>query len=236
MESLLTKRVLMVTGVFSPEINGAVLQCAKLMDWLVEEVDFKVLTGSSSRIFRQVSTVRGIEIIRIGAGDSGRLISVFFLILFVANFILLVPKFEIVHVHGFSIRNAFVILFARMMRKRVLLKRTSFGQDDPITIEHRSRLLSRLYRLANDFIVVSPEFLKAALAAGIDQSRIHLIPNAVNVEAFCPASVSHRTSLRAQLGFSESEKLILYVGHFSQEKRPTMVYEAWRQNGLTGGK
>ena len=69
MESLLTKRVLMVTGVFSPEINGAVLQCARLMDWLVEEVDFKVLTGSSSRIFRQVSTVRGFEVIRIGAGD-----------------------------------------------------------------------------------------------------------------------------------------------------------------------
>lgn len=218
----------MVTGLFLPEINGAVLQCKNLMNSMVNEVEFKVLTGSVSRVRIQESWGHGIEISRIGAGDSGVFFKSLFMGLFLIKFALLVRGIEIVHVHGFSVRNALLVLVARLMRKRIVLKMTSFGQDDPISVQRQSKLQWMVYRLVDDYIAVSPSFVTAARTAGIEPSRCHLIPNAVDIEKFCSASVSDRKSIRRSLGFGDDEKVFLFIGHFSPEKRPMMIYDAWR--------
>jgi len=221
-------KVLMVTGVYLPEINGAVLQCKKIISSLSNKVEFEILSGSVNRVICEDTLDCGVRIARISAGDSGVVLKFFFVLFFLIKFTAVVRRVEIVHVHGFSLRNSLLIVAARLFRKKVILKMTSFGKDDPLSVRQNSKILWQLYKMVNAFIAISPAFAKSAESTGLALGRCHLIPNSVDTQKFRPASISSRKSLRERLCVENDEKLLLFVGHFSTEKRPVMIYDAWR--------
>jgi glycosyltransferase involved in cell wall biosynthesis len=51
----------------------------------------------------------------------------------------------------------------------------------------------------------------------------------VDINRFRPVKDEKKTMLRDELGLPNKMKLILFVGHFSQEKNPDILLNAWKQ-------
>ena len=63
--------VLMVTGVYYPEVNGAVLQCKRIISLLKVKVNFIVLTTSRHKNLIDNDVVDGVNVFRSYIGNSG---------------------------------------------------------------------------------------------------------------------------------------------------------------------
>jgi len=218
----------MVTGVYLPEINGAVLQCAQLIRGLSSEVDFQVLSGSNEPVLLSTTQSGGLTITRVGGGDSSVVYFLAYMFCLLFAYIRILCSIDIVHFHGFSLRNAALVLIAKLFRKKVVLKMTSFGQDDPASIRDRSKILFTLFRLADAYISIGPAFSYALRVCGIETSKCFEVPNAVDRNLFFPAAPSSKTRLRSALGFLSGEIVLLFVGHFSSDKRPAIAYAAYK--------
>jgi glycosyltransferase involved in cell wall biosynthesis len=119
------------------------------------------------------------------------------------------------------------MFLAWSMKKPVILKMSSYGQDDPLSIKERSKSLWFLYKLASAYIAISPAFVEACEVGGLERSKCHFIPNGVNTTKFCPAELIEKSSIKRGYGLQEAGLIVLFVGHFSREKRPIFLYEAW---------
>jgi len=129
--------VLMITGVYLPEINGAVRQCSILINNLRELVNYAILTGTNDESSEGVDCVEGVLVNRIFFPKRRKLK---YFINIVKFFICLIRELKIVdlvHIHGFSKRNSIVILISWFLGKKIVIKMTSFGHDDPLSIKKK---------------------------------------------------------------------------------------------------
>ena len=220
-------RILMVTGAYYPEVSGAGLQCRELVHTLRGYAIFTVLTTSSDPSLPAVEHMDGVPVYRVLV-DVSRFGSKLLATLYLAStFIRLCGRFDIVHLHGFSQKSLLLVLLARIFRKKLVLKLTSVGQDDPHSIRARGRLVFWFYSRADLFLGVSPRLQQLYQSFGLLPDKFWLVPNGVDLERFRPADRDERLALRRELGFPEELALILFVGFFSREKCPDLLFEAW---------
>jgi len=220
-------RVLMITGVYYPEVNGAVLQCKQLVKIINASIIFTVLAETSNKALNEIDLIDGILVSRtfIPRGlNIGHIIGIF---KFLIRYFLLLRKIDIIHIHGFSKRNALLIAFGFLSRKKIILKMSSYGIDDAMSIKKRSTILWILYKCCHAFIGLSPAFSWSYECSGLPLSKYNFIPNGVDTVRFSPFSREMRVSTREKYGFSQLNKIIIFVGHFSSDKRPLLLYHAW---------
>ena len=216
--------VLMVTGVYFPEVNGATLQCMRIISLLKKEVNFSVLTTTKYKDLVKHTVIDGIDVSRSYIGNSGskllqiiKIFSIFF-----------IKRIDIVHLHGFSSRSALIVLISKLFNKKVIIKMTSLGHDDTVSIKNKSRLFFLIFSLADTYIGVSPVFKNMYLRSTLDKSKYYQIPNGVDTSLFKPLdNKKEKNRLRSKLGLPIDMKLILVVGHFSIEKSMHHVLDAW---------
>ncbi len=216
--------VLMVTGVYYPEVNGATLQCMRVISTLKKDVNFSVLTTTKYKNIAKNNVIDGIDVYRHYIGNRlGK-----FSQLFGISWIFFTKKIDIVHLHGFSSRSALIVLISKIFNKKVIIKMTSFGHDDAISIQNKSRLFFLIYSLADTYIGVSPIFKEMYLKSELDERKYYQIPNGVDTNLFLPlANVKEKNELRSELGLPIDISLILVVGHFSIDKSANHVLDAW---------
>lgn len=220
-------RVLMVTGVYHPETSGAALQCRQLVRSLADRVRFRILTTTSEPSLPATDIVEGVPLDRVFV-DPGRLTSKAAAAAHMTQiFLRLRDDLDIVHLHGFSQKTMLLVALARQFAKQVVIKLTSVGHDDPLTMRARGGAAFAAYRRADRFIGVSPRFETAYAAAGLPDGRYRFIPNAVDTDRFRPAAAGEAAALRAALGLAPDRPVVLFVGFFSPEKRPDVLYRAW---------
>ena len=216
--------VLMVTGVYFPEVNGATLQCMRIISLLKKEVSFSVLTTTKYKDLVKHTVIDGIDVSRSYIGNSGskllqiiKIFSIFF-----------IKRIDIVHLHGFSSRSALIVLISKLFNKKVIIKMTSIGHDDTVSIKNKSRLFFLIFSLADTYIGVSPVFKNMYLRSTLDKSKYYQIPNGVDTSLFKPLdNKKEKKRLKSKLGLPIDMKLILVVGHFSIEKSMHHVLDAW---------
>jgi len=217
----------MVTGAYHPEISGASLQCRQLVKALEQQVDFLVLTTTTDRALPAQDEVDGVEVHRVYVDPrraSSKTAAAWRLW---SAFVRLRHRFDILHVHGFSQKTLLLIALARAFRKRVIIKLTSVGHDDALSMRSRGRVAFWFYAAADRFIAVSPRFEEAHRAAGLPGDAFRLIPNGVDLSRFRPASATERATIRESLRLPADNLLVLFVGFFSHEKRPDLLYHVW---------
>jgi glycosyltransferase involved in cell wall biosynthesis len=153
------------------------------------------------------------------------------------RFLRLAPAVDLVQINGFSRKTILLMVLARALRKPCVVKLTSVGQDDPPAVRAQTRAGFVVYRHAAMFVGVSPRQRDLCLAAGIAPARFTFIPNGVDGARFHPAGPGEPTVLRKELGLPLDGPLTLFVGFFSREKQPHLLFEAWRRlpAGLAGG-
>ena len=220
-------RVLMVTGVYDPETSGASLQCRQLIRSLRDEAQFEVLTTSAHRELPAHDEVDAISVTRINVDPSqpgtkgGALLSM------TSAFARLATRTDIVHFHGFSQKNMVLTPLARATDAKIVMKLTSVGHDDALTMKASGGLRYRIYRSVDRAIAVSPRLQQTWCEAGLDPARVTMIPNSVDTDRFRPAGKDERDAIRARLGWDRGLPAVLFVGFFSHEKRPDVLYRAW---------
>ena len=220
-------RVLMVTGAYAPETSGASLQCRNLIRSLRSDADFTVLTTSTDPSLPWHSEVDGIPVRRITVDPSSRMSKALAIERMAASFFELSRHFEIVHLHGFSQKSVLVIALAKLLGKRIVIKLTSVGHDDPASIRATGTMMWTAYRQADRFIGVTPRFADGFDATGLDRHRFVFIPNGVELTRFTPASPDVRAEFQRQLRIPTGDPVILFVGFFSREKNPDVLFDAW---------
>jgi glycosyltransferase involved in cell wall biosynthesis len=217
----------MVTGAYYPEISGAGLQCRALVAKLKTRVAFTILTTTADKSLPAVDVHDGVPVNRIYVDPASWLSKAMSAVRFTLVFLRNSSRFSIVHFHGFSQKTILLMPLARLRGKRIAVKLTSIGHDDPAAMRGRGRLAFWWYSRSDLFFAVSPRFEQSYEAAGLSPGRLRLIPNGVDCERFRPARAGERDAVRRGLRLPAESSIILFVGFFSHEKRPDMLFEAW---------
>ncbi len=219
--------VLMVTGAYYPEMSGAGLQCRALVTRLRSDVDFSVLTTTSDRTLPRRDIQDGVPVWRVFVDPTSWRSKALAALGFVRAFAVTSQRFSIVHLHGFSQKSVVVALLALVYRKRLAIKLTSFGDDDPVSISKRGWLPAWCLRKSDVFFAVSPRFRESYDRLGLPSGRFRVIPNGVDLLRFRPPVDDERGALRNRLRIPAGDPVVLFVGFFSREKRPDLLFDAW---------
>lgn len=220
-------RVLMVTGAYAPETSGASLQCRNLIRALRGRAQFRVLTTSTDPALPWDSVVDDVKVRRVAVNPRSRISKLLAIERMASSMFELAPDIDIVHLHGVSQKSILVIALARLLKKKIIIKLTSVGHDDPASIRATGAAMWAAYRQADRYIGVTPRFADGFDATGLDRARFTFIPNGVDLERFKPASPGTRTELQYQLRIPTGDPVVLFVGFFSREKNPDVLFDAW---------
>jgi len=221
--------VLLVAGAYYPEISAAGLQCQAVAARLKDRARVSVLATAVDRSLPAEETLDGVDVHRLAidvrsatskAGASLRLLR---------TLAKLLPAVDVVHIHGFSQKNVPVSLMAAVMGKPVVLSLHTSGQDEPQVIASRGTLSRWALHSAKLVLPVSPNLVRPSEEAGIPPSKIRLTPNGIDTERFRPPTPAERSALRSALGWKQDDRVIVFVGFFSRDKRPDLLFRAWKR-------
>jgi glycosyltransferase involved in cell wall biosynthesis len=221
--------VLMVTGAYFPELSGGGLQARAVVQALQSHVDFLVLTTSLERALPAHASEAGVPIrripVRVGHPGSEILAAVKTVLFFLRAR----RRFDIVNVHGFSRKSILLHHLARLTGKRFILTLQTGGHDEPAAARALGRRAFRAYADADLVISVSRGLSQAYSAGGLPASKLRDVPNAVDTDRFRPPAPGERAALRVELGLPADRPIVLFVGYFSRDKRPDVLYDAWQR-------
>jgi len=223
--------ICMVTGVFYPEISGGSLQCRTLIDSLKHDSRYSFFILTTTRGTALSNDYKGIPVIRIYVGNMGFLAQFYATIRLIDAFLKLQSKVDIIHLHGFSNKTMLIILMAKIFKKKIIQKMTSLGDDDPVSIyKKKLGLLKKcFFSRADMYISVNPVMFDEAIKSGISSNKLAMIPNGVDIDRFSPSkSLEEKTNLRKELNLPKDAVLILFVGFFSKDKGPDILFDAYK--------
>jgi glycosyltransferase involved in cell wall biosynthesis len=96
------------------------------------------------------------------------------------------------------------------------------------------RAVGRLYARSDAIACIARVIEREALAAGVPRSRVHLLPNAIDMDAFREPDAAERAALRRRYAVPEGQLACVFVGRLSREKGLMELMEAWRLAGPRG--
>jgi glycosyltransferase involved in cell wall biosynthesis len=217
----------MVTGAYYPELSGGGLQAREVVRALGDHVSFSVLTTSANRALPRRAEEYGVSITRVFVNPRSAVSQLGAFAALALAFIRAAGRFDIVNVHGFSRKTILFVLLCRLLRKRLVLTLQTGVHDEPAGVRALGAIAYWAYCQADLYLSVSPGLSRAYREAGLPASRLRQISNAVDTKRFEPASAGERVALRANLGLPADVPILLFVGFFSRDKRPQLLYDAW---------
>ncbi len=221
--------MLLVTGAYYPEISAAGVQCRAVAAAIGDRAELSVLTTAVDPSLTSVDTIDGRRVARVTV-DVRRPATKLLASVRLARYLLQARgSYDMIHVHGFSQKNVPVAILGRLLRKPIVLTLHTAGQDEPAVVRRKGRLAAWAFESADLTMAVSPDLVAKWRAARLPADRIRLVPNGIDTQRFRPASVEERRALRRQLGWPDSEPIVLFVGFFSRDKRPDLLLRAWRR-------
>lgn len=226
--------VLMVTGAYFPELSGGGLQARAVVRALSDRVVFSVLTTSSDPLLPRRSEEEGIPIRRVFVNPRSRASQLKAAVALAFSFVGWAGRFDTVNLHGFSRKGILLVTLSRLLRKRFVLTLQTGIHDEPAGVRALGGLAYWAYKQADLYVSVSPGLSRAYRDAGLPDARLRQISNAVDTERFQPAPPAERAALRRELNLPAGVPIVLFVGFFSRDKRPNLLYEAWARTAPEG--
>jgi glycosyltransferase involved in cell wall biosynthesis len=90
-----------------------------------------------------------------------------------------------------------------------------------------NRVESLMGRMGHTIVVSADEAAFARDRLGIPASRLHLIPNGVDLDTFSPASVAQKRRLRETFNLPVDRLILGCIGRSSEQKDPVTLYRAF---------
>lgn len=227
------KRILMASAFFPPMFGGAVVQALTLSRALRQkgyQVEFftnNFKNKSVTEDYEGFSVRRVQSFAHLESKFSEAIYSVKILL-----FALLRKDIEIFHFHSVAGFELFIFPILRLCGKKVILKLTLMGSDDPLTFKRRKRL-GWLYfqglRCANSLIAISQGLRNMSLEAGISDKKIKLIDNGLNIEKFFPVNHDEKQRIRIDLNLASFSKIFISIGQVEPRKGYDFLLQAWEK-------
>jgi len=220
-------KVLMVTGAYYPEISSGGLQTRLMATAMKGRADVRVLTTALDRSTPRYARVDDVDVTRIHLKTirTGSKASALTVIL--PDVIRLVRWCDVVHLHGVSAKNILITAVARAFGKPIVLSLHTTGADEPAPVKNSGWLSWWSFRSAARYMSVSAGLRQAYLDAGLPADRIEQVGNGIDIDEFSPASFEEKRQLRRSLRLDPDRPLVLFVGFFSQDKQPRVLFDAW---------
>ena len=220
-------KVLMVTGAYAPEISSGGLQAQLMARALQGRADIRVLTTAVDPAVPVRSNVDGIDVTRIHVRVGDRLSELRASWRMCRQLFRLARWADVIHVHGVSKKNVPVAAIARLARRPLVLSLHTMGFDQPAMVRKHGALAWWAFRSAARYLAVSPALRDAMSEAGVPDDRVELLPNGIDTDRFRPASAEEKRRLKRAAGLDAEAPVILFVGFFSHDKQPRVVFDAW---------
>lgn len=221
------RRVLMVTGAYYPEISSSGEQCRNMARLLAGRVGVKVLTTAVDGSLPRHEIVDGVPVTRIRIDVTSTLSKIRATRRMLVELVRLARRSDVVHVHGYSTKNVLVAAVAKLLGKPIVLSLHTSGFDEPPAIRQHGALAWWAFSSARLYLSVSPALVESCLAAGLPADRVRLVPNGIDSDRFKPATAVERQAERQLLQLPESRPVIVFVGFFSVDKQPRVLFDAW---------
>jgi len=141
-------------------------------------------------------------------------------------------KFDLVHVHAGPYMNLLLArLISRWLKVPSLMKITSDGWDTPdgVRADRHGRIALRLYRKLDAVVAMTSGQAQKCRDWKIP-GIIEVIPNAVDIERFKPASAGEKSGLRQSIGLNIHHPVMVYAGWLGHGKGTDVLFQVW--NGL----
>jgi len=219
----------MLAGVFPPSIGGIQTHTLHLARKLAKQgVEVHVLTRHHLDLSRE-ERMEGVHVHRVGDATLARGIRAgSYLLGALATLHRLRDQIHLLHVHQLLAPALVGYLGRAMLGKPLVLNPHSPAEVAMLEAQGVSgRLqLAAARRYGDAFVSICKPITVELLRAGVEEERIHFIPNGVDASTFHPAGDSERAELRRELGFSNSP-MVVYAGRLSYVKGVDVLIEAW---------
>jgi glycosyltransferase involved in cell wall biosynthesis len=218
----------MVTGAYHPEVSSGGEQCRSIARELRGRADVQVLTTSVDRALPRHDRIDGVPVTRIWVDVRSGLSKVRAFRRMVIDLFRMVRGTDVVHLHGYSTKNVLVTVIAKTFRKPIVMSLHTSGFDEPAAIEQQGSLALWAFLSVDLYLSVSPGLVNTYLDAGMPPERMVLIPNGIDLDRFAPVTPSERSAIRARLKLPD-RPTVAFVGFFSADKQPRVLFDAWFQ-------
>jgi glycosyltransferase involved in cell wall biosynthesis len=218
--------VLLVTGAYHPEISAAAVQCGAAAAAFRDRIGVGVLTTAVTDGLAAVDRVDGVDVYRIPIDVRSARSRMLAVVRLVARMLALGFRYPVVHLHGFSQKNLPVTAIARFTGRKVVLSLHTSGQDEPAVVRRRGAPAWWAFTTPDIVLAVSPALQQQYLSARPD-ADVRLVPNGIDLTRFHPVDAARRSALRRELGLPSEATIVLFVGFFSPDKRPDLLYRAF---------
>jgi len=226
-------KILMVSMFFPPTFGGASVQSLRLAKELIKQgcqVEFVSDNATQATIYND--HYDGVVVTRLKTYSENlhsKLRELIFSLKLI-KFLLFRPDLKIVHFHAIRGLELLTFPIIRLMGKKVILKLTLVGVDDPMAFKSR-KLLAPLFmwglRSANHMIAISDELQQRAYQAGFNDQVVKKIFNGFDEENFFIADATLKNSLRKKLNIPESAPVFLSVGKVEHRKGYDLLLQAF---------
>jgi glycosyltransferase involved in cell wall biosynthesis len=227
-------RVLMVTGAYHPEVSSGGEQCRNIAQQLRGRADVRILTTCLDPSLPRHDRVDDVPVTRIRVDVRSGLSKLRAARRMILDLVRLVRHSDIVHLHGYSTKNVIVTIIAKTLRRPIVMSLHTAGYDEPAAIERQGSLALWAFLSADLYLSVSPALVDTYLAAGMPPERVRLVPNGIDVDRFAPAGAPERGEARRRLDLPADAPIVVFVGFFSADKQPRVLFDAWRRLASLG--
>jgi mannosyltransferase len=218
--------VLLVTGAYHPEISAAAVQCRAVVAALRGRMQFGVLTTAVADGLPSIDRVDGVAVFRVPIDVRSGWSKMFAMVRLVVRLLRLGRRYRVVHLHGFSQKNLPVTAVARLTRRKVVLSLHTAGQDEPDGVRRRGALAWWAFT-APDLVLAVNRPLQLRFLEASPFTEVRFAPNGIDLTRFRPLTAEQRAALRRELDLPVDAPVVLFVGFFSRDKRPDVLFRAW---------
>jgi len=230
---------------YYPELDGGAIHSRMLAEQLNSDGNcVRVITRHNRPSYARSEIVGGVEVTRTGLTDRYGIVA-----RYLGMFSIISPlvrnrnKYDIILVAAPRILGAPVVLLAKILNKKCILKPDSTGEMDGSYAYMHSKpgwILCHVARMyfwmrnwilthADAFIAISGVIEKEISGLGVDGGRIYKVPNGVDIVRFAPVTGEQKTAIRNGMGVPVDATVFVYCGRLSQEKGLLSLLCAWKQ-------
>lgn len=238
----MTPRVLVLTPYYYPVIGGVESNAERFARFLVGAgVPVQVLTKRLFPSLADSDTRHGVPIQRIGPiGERSGLGKWRMLPAVYSWLVSHAADYDVVCVVDYRGVGVAAVAARGRTGKRVMLQGQTTGvlsgtvggagvNSEGVLTRLVKWPIRRLYAKTDAIACISRVLQDEALAYGIEPSRVHLLPNAIDMVRFSPADRDDRARRRREAGLRDDQVVCVYVGRLSREKGVLELVEAWKQ-------
>lgn len=143
-------------------------------------------------------------------------------------------EYQLIYITGISPMICWFTLFFKLMGKKVAVKMTGMGINDPITLQQRPQynwFLLKLLALTDKFVGVSTTLCETYRKSSLfPNTKLVQIPNGVDTKAFAPLlNETNKQELKKKLNLPLEDKIVTYVGSIRRGKGIDLLINSWEK-------